>query len=617
MVQLRDSVASWLGCYLGLTSQRDGSLGCNGIQSGSSSYGHGANSEAAILSAPTAVVKNGSYTGAFSLGYNQDFFLGIPYAQPPGRFRHAESLNSTWDGAHEATAYPPHCIGYGGDQVGYAESEDCLYLNVVRPAGIDATANLPVAVWIHGGGLRMGGSADRRYNLTFIVDNSVAQGTPMVAVSLNYRLSAFGFLSGQEAHDAGITNIGFHDQRLALRWVYENIAAFGGAPDKVVIWGESSGAESVSAHTFAYNGRNDGLFRGVIAESGFGGFIARYPGNLNATSAQQTAYDNLVHNTSCVSSTARSSLDCLRQLPLQEINATLAASSDNWSPVLDGDFIADYPYNQLRDGRFVRVPVLIGCNSDEGTSMGSSVGPDGKGVNADIDLRAAIVGRFGLNGNTLPRSNATSTPEKVNMLVNELMALYPDIQAIGVPGLKRFPVITAGDKLAQSVGIQFRRSSALFGDSWMHFLRRRASLAWSEYGVPSWSYRFDVLVNGIPPQYGATHFQEVAFVFDNLDGLGYDKNPFATMPPSYAALAKTMSHAWVKFIVGLDPNGHSARSGSSTGTSVPWPIYNATTGGGAGHNMVWQADGSYVEPDTYRAEGIRWMIDHGLDVFGI
>ncbi|CAK7207917.1 hypothetical protein SEUCBS139899_010732 [Sporothrix eucalyptigena] len=593
MVQLRDAVTSWLGCYLGLTSQRDGALSCSGL-SDASPYGHAAKSDAiAASSAPTAAVKNGTYSGVFSPGYKQDFFLGIPYAQIPARFRHAESLNSTWEGTHQATAYPPHCIGYGGDQVGYAVSEDCLYLNIVRPAGIDATAKLPVAVWIHGGGLQMGGSADRRYNLTFIVENSIEQGTPMIGVSLNYRLSAFGFLSGQQARDAGVTNIGFHDQRLALRWVHENIAAFGGAPEKVVIWGESSGAESVSAHTFAYNGRDDGLFRGVIGESGFGGFIARYPGNLNATVAQQTAYDNLVHNTSCASSTLSDSLDCLRQLSFQEINATLAKNSGPWSPVLDGDFIADYPYNQLRDGHFVRVPVLIGCNSDEGSGRGGRLGPGGKGVDTDDDLRSAIIGGFGLDGSSLPKSDAASTPENAKHLVDELLALYPNIQAIGVPGLDKFPVIAASDELAKSVGLQFRRASALFGDN----------------------YRFDVLVNGILPQSGASHFQEVAFVFDNLDGLGYENNPFENMPPSYAALAKTMSKAWVNFVTGLNPNGLRSENGTETGIS--WPVYNATTGGGAGHNIVWQAGTSHVEPDTYRAEGIRWMIGHALDVFGI
>lgn len=170
------------------------------------------------------------------------------------RFAVPESLNTTWEDTKEATEYPPHCIGYGGDDVGYTLSEDCLYLNVVRPAGLNDTSDLPVAVWIHGGGLYMGGSADKRYNLSFIVENSVNQGTPIVAVSLNYRLSAFGFISGQEALNAGVTNIGFRDQRLALHWVNENIGAFGGSADKVTIFGESSGAESVSAQVLAYNG---------------------------------------------------------------------------------------------------------------------------------------------------------------------------------------------------------------------------------------------------------------------------------------------------------------------------------------------------------------------------
>lgn len=101
----------------------------------------------------------------------------------------------------------------------------------------------------------MGGSSDRRYNLSFIVENSVELGTPMIGVSLNYRLSAFGFLCGSEALEAGITNNGFRDQRLALHWVIENIASFGGDPKKVTIWGESSGAESVSAHVLAHNGK--------------------------------------------------------------------------------------------------------------------------------------------------------------------------------------------------------------------------------------------------------------------------------------------------------------------------------------------------------------------------
>jgi carboxylesterase type B len=222
-------------------------------------------------SAPTATIKNGTYAGVYNARYDQDFFLGVPFAQvnlkplahnaiqlipaqPPERFSVAEGLNTSWDGVRQATEYSLHCYGYGWDQDRFVQSEDCLYLNIIRPAGLKDTSGLPVAAWIHGGGLFMGGAANPRYNLSFIVNQSVALGTPIIGVSLNYRLSAFGFPTGKEALSEGVTNLGFRDQRLALRWINENIAAFGGDPDKVTIFGESSGAESVAAQIFAYNG---------------------------------------------------------------------------------------------------------------------------------------------------------------------------------------------------------------------------------------------------------------------------------------------------------------------------------------------------------------------------
>jgi carboxylesterase type B len=306
----------------------------------------------------------------------------------------------------------------------------------------------------------MGGSADRRYNLSFIVQNSVEQGTPMIGVSLNYRLSAFGFPSGKEALAAGITNLGFKDQRLALRWVNENIAAFGGAPDKVTIWGESSGAESVSAQTLAYNGRDDGLFRGVIAQSGYGGFIGRYAGGLNATAAMQTTYDTLVRNTTCrrTAGSGRKSLDCLRALPLADLHAALNGTAANpWPPVLDGDFIADYPSKQLSEGRFPKVAVVMGANSEEGASFGTGRAPGGGGISTNDELRQAVATIVGPD----VKKTAGKTVEQV---VDELLFLYPNIQAVGVPGLDKWPVIQEGDAVAKVMGSQYRRSAALFGD---------------------------------------------------------------------------------------------------------------------------------------------------------
>lgn len=183
---------------------------------------------------PTACTKNGTYEGVHSPEYNQDYFLGIPYAQPPVqdlRFRNPQSLETSWSDSKSATQYSPACVGYGPSQIGYNISEDCLYLNVVRPAGHAPEEKLPVIVWIHGGGFVQGSGVDLRYNMSFLVQQSRQMEQPILAVTLNYRLSAFGFLQGYDAdgEDASTGgNWGIRDQRLALQWIHENIAAFGG-----------------------------------------------------------------------------------------------------------------------------------------------------------------------------------------------------------------------------------------------------------------------------------------------------------------------------------------------------------------------------------------------------
>ncbi|GKT63618.1 carboxylesterase family protein [Colletotrichum tofieldiae] len=558
---------------------------------------------------PVVDVKNGSYVGIHNAEYNQDFFLGMPYAKTPERFRISESLNTTWNGTRPATQYPKHCIGYGEDMIGYESSEDCLYVNVVRPAGVGPDAKLPVAVWIHGGGLYMGGSADKRYNLSFIVENSVKQGTPVIGVSLNYRLSVFGFPGGKQALEAGATNLGFRDQRLALHWVNENIASFGGASDKVTIFGESSGAESVAAQVLAYNGRDDGLFRAAAAQSGFGGVIPRKGGGFNSTS-YQTDYDQFVGNiTSCASTVGTpESIECLRTAPLEEFNAVLNATSAPFAfiPVKDGDFLADFATNQLARGDFVKVPVLIGSNTDEGTAFGQGRGPNGGPINTDEDMAYAVA-------SVIPPQAEETTGQSVEELVDEALALYPDDQAVGIPSLETWPhVIQPGEDIAVARGLQQRRGGALFGDMLFGFLRRRANTVWSENGVPSFAYRFDVRPNEVPEFIGSTHFAEVAFVFNNVNGLGYATNPFGGNDTAYTtkavALAKTMSSAWINFFVALDPNG-------APGLGA-WPVYDTAGEAGVGSDVVFGIDGAVVETDDWRKEGMDWMIGHALDVFG-
>lgn len=145
----------------------------------------------------------------------------------------------------------------------------------------------------------------------------------------------------------------------------------------------------------------------------------------------------------------------------------------------------------------------------------------------------------------------------------------------------------------------------------MHYLRRRANIAWSNAGLDSYAYTFDVTVNGIPYYIAATHFQEVAFVFDNVNGDGYATNPFGgNQTAAFLALAKQMSDAWVHFFVNLDPNG-AGIAGVDT-----WPVYNVTEGGGVGKEVRFKVEESAVEWDAWRAEGMEWMRANSLALFG-
>lgn len=203
---------------------------------------------AAAAPAPVATIKNGTYQGRYLDQWNQDLFLGIPYAQPPLgdlRFRWPQSINTSVDGVQDASQYGYSCMQYKST---FNLSEDCLTLNVIRPAG--HYSNLPVVVWIYGGGLYAGSTADPQYNLSGVVRVSQDLDQPVIAVSINYRLGMWGFLQTPGLLAEGSSNAGLLDQRLALRWIQENIAAFGGDPSRVVIWGESAGAQSIAYRTY-------------------------------------------------------------------------------------------------------------------------------------------------------------------------------------------------------------------------------------------------------------------------------------------------------------------------------------------------------------------------------
>lgn len=239
-----------------------------------------------------------------------------------------------------------------------------------------------MAFWIHGGGYYQGGGVDQRYNLSFMIQNSVDIGKPIIGVSINYRLAAWGFLQSDQVQGSGNNNLGLRDQRLALHWLQENIAAFGGDPSKVTIWGESAGGSSVGFHLTAYGGRDDGLFRGAMMESGNPVFY----GSLRGTDFYQPRYDNITLGVGCNNST--DTLQCLRDTPFEQLNNVINTTtlSGGWNPVVDGDFIRRYTSLELADGDFVHVPIISGANSDEGSAFSP------QGINTTEDFYNHLIG---------------------------------------------------------------------------------------------------------------------------------------------------------------------------------------------------------------------------------
>ncbi|CZT06846.1 related to triacylglycerol lipase V precursor [Rhynchosporium graminicola] len=537
-------------------------------------------------SIPTAKVLNGTYSGTHSSTYNQDYFLGIPYSQPPVgdlRFRQAQPLNSSFNETRNATEYSPQCMGYGSDTwvLGNYISEDCLTLNVVRPSG--AVQNLPVGVWIHGGGNYNGGSSDPRYNLSFIVERSVKSKAPFLAVSINYRLQAWGYLFGKEIMEDGSANMGIRDQRLALHWIQENIASFGGDPTKVTIWGESAGASGVGMQLVAYGGRDDNLFRGAILQSGGPSGSTRY----TTPSEWQPNYDKIVNATTCRNST--NTLACLRTLDRDVLSNVLnssVTSSAFWGPQIDNDFLIDSGTKLISNGSFVKVPIMLGRNHGEGIDFAP------KGINTTEQFLALV---------------QSAGPDNATALT--IAALYPDIPEIGIPGtlVGRPPASQA------ALGVQWKRASSYVGDLRQHASRRLMAQKWAEYNATAYSYHFNVFTAGFSPAMGSGHFVEVAFAFNNIEGQGYRNvvatNPFEGKPDSYKKLAKIMARKWASFIVNLDPNG------AADADYVNWPEYTLDSP----KNIVFDAnvtDVAYAEPDTYRAEGIAYLIERMASDYG-
>jgi len=195
----------------------------------------------------------------------------------------------------------------------------------------------------------------------------------------------------------------------------------------------------------------------------------------------------------------------------------------------------------------------------------------------------------------------------------KILDAYPDFPSKGSPGS---PPLPPNFRPGLPYGAQFRRAASYFGDAQWIAARRYTCQTWAKAGLDAYCYRFNTDVAGLPAELGATHFQEVAFVFHNTDGLGYAVNPFQDMSESYFDLATLMSSSWASFIHDLDPNSWRARGQWKNKRTPLWPKYNSRNP----QDIVWDANFTglaVVEKDNFRASSISLIISHFADIYDL
>ena len=299
---------------------------------------------------PVVTTDKGAVRGADTQGVER--FLGIPYAAAPsGNLRwRAPQPASAWSGTRAAEDFGNPCPVLPSSNGPRSETEDCLVVNVWRPAGTTSKDRLPVHVFIHGGGLVNGSGAQND-------ETKLVAETGVVGVSFNYRLGVFGFLRtpGLAAEDPDAGNYGFLDQEAALRWVQRNIGAFGGRASRVTIDGESAGGWSVCGHLVAKGSRH--LFSRAMIQSG--------------SCASQTPARAAERGTEYLGATgcakATDTVSCLRAAP---VGALLDSSNDFTARFVSGTpTFPKAPAASVKAGRFRHVPIVIGANRDEGRTF--------------------------------------------------------------------------------------------------------------------------------------------------------------------------------------------------------------------------------------------------------
>jgi para-nitrobenzyl esterase len=477
-------------------------------------------------------------------------FLGIPFAAPPVgdlRWREPQPVKP-WDGVRKATEFGPRAMqgSIYSDMVfrDTGPSEDCLYLNVWTPAKSKGE-KLPVMVWIYGGGFHAGGTSEPRQDGGHLATKGV------VVVSMNYRLGVFGFfshpeLSAESGHGSG--NYGIMDQTEALRWVQRNIAAFGGDPGNVTIFGESAGSYSVSIQMATPTAK--GLFQKAIGESGSMVGTRRIPAHvLTLAEAEKNGVQF------AKSMGAKSLAELRSKSSMEVMRAALQDKTLKDSVVVDGYVLPKDVYTLYAEGAQARVPLLAGWNADE----------------------SRVYAVFGSKRPTA-KSFSDAVRAEYAELADAVLRLYPartDDEAVRSAG------DLAGDRFIVSSTWNWIEMQLKTGDS------------------PIYRYQFDraipiepgAEVNGSPvtaADVGAPHAGEIPYVFGASGA-----NPRAPWEAEDHRLSDVMETYWTNF----------AKKGNPNGVGVPdWPRYAAKDNYPVMHLGVTVKP----EPETHRPRHAFW-----------
>jgi para-nitrobenzyl esterase len=429
-------------------------------------------------------------------------FLGIPFAAPPiGPLRFAPPQpEPPWERVHDASRYGPACIQPVQDLPG-PFSEDCLTLNVFAPL---AAERAPVMVFLHGGGVMGGGMG---YPARWL---SAPSG--VIVVTLNYRLGPLGFLQ-HPALDAELGapsgNLGFLDQQRALTWVSHNIAAFGGDPENVTLFGQSFGAMSTCMHMFARGSQP--LVQRFILESGT---CARGHMTLLPESASRAASQGFV-DAAC--SGAADVLACLRALPSERFVPSIVFELVAWRPYVDGVLFQASAQELLERGAVTRAPVIVGSTRRE----------------------AAM---FELGG--MPHANST-----LDFIA--LVTLFDPAHA----GALATHYAPASDSEAGEAFIRLK-TDVMFRCPAEQLARDLAAV-----GRRAYLFRFDVRP--------AVHAQELDYVFGWPSGGVSERFPREAPIPPWQTTIAAMQGYWTRFARTGDPNADSAPTWSPLGASTP------------------------------------------------